>query len=145
MNTLKAMLALAAERVNMFRIPLFRLLPTCMEEQLLKYNDRFVRFSTDACFFGIGGFCFDKECAGYYFRKTVPAWLTRQMEERMKSGHDGGDSSLYSIAILEKAANTLAQWLFGKGGRCCYHFWQDNQNVVDWVNKGWSKPLLAQF
>jgi len=61
----------------------------------------------------------------------------------MENGHREGDSSQYTIAVVEKAMHTLGMILYGETGKC-YVMLQDNQNVVDWVRKGWSKPVRVQ-
>ena len=61
----------------------------------------------------------------------------------MEKGHSEGDSSQYTIAVVEKAMHTLGMILYGETGKC-YVMLQDNQNVVDWVRKGWSKPVRVQ-
>ena len=67
----------------------------------------------------------------------------KDIKSCMAKGHSEGDSSQYTIAVVEKAMHTLGMILYGETGKC-YVMLQDNQNVVDWVRKGWSKPVRVQ-
>ena len=76
-------------------------------------------------------------------RATFPEWVVKDIKSCMEKGHSEGDSSQYTIAVVEKAMHTLGMILYGETGQC-YVMLQDNQNVVDWVRKGWSKPVRVQ-
>ena len=141
MLTLKAVLVMHEEQLGFFRVPLFRLLSE--ELQLTVYPERFDTISTDASIIGGGGYCHTGVDAGCYFRILLPTHVRTDMKECMANGHDFNDTTKYTIAIVEKTLHTLGLMVFGKQGGC-YVMLQDNQNVVDWVKKGWGKPLRAQ-
>ena len=141
MLTLKAVLVMHEERLGFFRVPLFRLLSEDL--QLSVYPERFDTISTDASIIGGGGYCHTGDYAGCYFRVLLPPHVRTDMKECMANGHDTNDTTKYTIAIVEKTLHTLGLMVFGEQGGC-YVMLQDNQNVVDWVKKGWGKPLRAQ-
>ena len=141
MLTLKTILGKHLSAPGFFRVPLFRLLSE--DEQLLCYGERFDTIATDACQIGGGGFCYTGKHAGCYFRVAFPEWVVKDIKSCMEKGHSEGDSSQYTIAVVEKAMHTLGMILYGETGQC-YVMLQDNQNVVDWVRKGWSKPVRVQ-
>ena len=141
MLTLKTILGNHLLAPGFFRVPLFRLLSE--DEQLLCYGERFDTIATDACQIGGGGFCYTGKYAGCYFRVAFPEWVVKGIKSCMEKGHSEGDSSQYTIAVVEKAMHTLGMILWGETGKC-YVMLQDNQNVVDWVRKGWSKPVRVQ-
>ena len=141
MLTLKAVLVMHEERLGFFRVPLFRLLSEDL--QLSVYPERFDTISTDASIIGGGGYCHTGDAAGCYFRVLLPPHVRTDMKECMANGHDTNDTTKYTIAIVEKTLHTLGLMVFGEQGGC-YVMLQDNQNVVDWVKKGWGKPLRAQ-
>ena len=141
MLTLRAILHLHEEKLGFFRVPLFRLLSE--EEQLNGYPERFDTVSTDASFFGGGIFCHNGCNEGQFCRVRIPPHVINDLRDSMEHGHDFEDTSKYTIAIVEKTLHTLGLMVFGRRGRC-YIMLQDNQNVVDWVTKGWGKPMRAQ-
>ena len=141
MLTLRAILNLHEAKLGFFRVPLFRLLSE--EEQLNGYPERFDTVSTDASFFGGGIFCHNGCNEGQFCRVRIPPHVVNDLKDSMEHGHDFDDTSKYTIAIVEKTLHTLGLMVFGRRGRC-YIMLQDNQNVVDWVTKGWGKPMRAQ-
>ena len=141
MLTLKAVLVMHEVSLGFFRVPLFRLLSEDLQQSV--YPERFDTVSTDASIIGGGGYCHTGVDAGCYFRILLPSHVRTDMKECMANGHDFNDTTKYTIAIVEKTLHTLGLMVFGKPGGC-YVMLQDNQNVVDWVKKGWGKPLRAQ-
>ena len=141
MLTLKTILLHHEQKPAFFKVPLFRLLRE--EEQLMMFRSWFKTIATDASMLGGGGFCYEGQYAGHFFRVPFPAWVIRDIRESMKKGHGDEGSWLYTIAVAEKAMHTLGLILYGEPGGCCAML-QDNQNVVYWVQKGWGKPTRVQ-
>jgi hypothetical protein len=141
MLTFKTILLHHEQKPAFFKVPLFRLLRE--EEQLMMFRSWFTTIATDASMLGGGGFCYEGQYAGHFFRVPFPAWVIRDIRESMKKGHGDEGSWRYTIAVAEKAMHTLGLILYGEPGGCCAML-QDNQNVVDWVLKGWGKPTRVQ-
>ena len=141
MLTLKTILLHHARNPGFFKVPLFRLLRE--EEQLIEFRSWFKTIATDASMLGGGGFCYEGPYAGHFFRVPFPAWVIRDIKKSMAEGHGNEGSWMYTIAVAEKAMHSLGLILYGEAGGCCAML-QDNQNVVDWVQKGWGKPTRVQ-
>ena len=134
MLTLKTILLHHERNPGFFKVPLFRLLRE--EGQLIAFRSWFKTIATDASMLGGGGFCYEGQYAGHFFRVPFPAWVIRDIKKSMGEGHGDEGSWWYTIAVAEKAMHSLGLILYGEPGGCCAML-QDNQNVVYWVQKGY--------